>query len=158
MTCRKAVAWALVLAWMGVIAYLSHQPVDESNELSFGVAAVAIRAVAQVAPEAAVVINPRRMNHIVRKGAHVIAYMVLGFLVLNAQHVSGATGIRSLATTMLICVLFAASDEWHQTFVPGRGGQVSDVVLDAVGAAVGIVLRVATARTGDGACCFSACK
>lgn len=31
-------------------------------------------------------------------------------------------------------VLYAASDEWHQTFVPGRGGAVSDVLIDAAGA------------------------
>lgn len=48
------------------------------NELSSAVAAVAIRAVAEVVPEATVVVNPSLMNHIVRKGAHVVAYMVLG--------------------------------------------------------------------------------
>lgn len=31
-------------------------------------------------------------------------------------------------------VLYAASDEWHQTFVPGRAGAVSDVLIDAAGA------------------------
>ena len=145
MALGQVTAWVLVLVWMGVIAYLSHQPVYESNELSSAVAAVAIRAVAEVVPEATVVVNPSLMNHIVRKGAHVVAYMVLGFLVLNAQYASGAVGVKSLAATMLICVLFAASDEWHQTFVPGRGGQMSDVLLDSVGAVVGIVLRKVTA-------------
>jgi len=145
MALGRVPAWVLVLVWMGVIAYLSHQPVYESNELSSAVAAVAIRAVAEVVPEATVVVNPGLMNHIVRKGAHVVAYMVLGFLVLNAQYASGAIGVKSLAATMLICVLFAASDEWHQTFVPGRGGQMSDVLLDSVGAVVGIVLRKVTA-------------
>ncbi|GAA4069041.1 hypothetical protein GCM10022410_13710 [Amphibacillus indicireducens] len=39
---------------------------------------------------------------------------------------------------MAICVLFAISDEVHQLFVPGRAGQVMDVVIDTTGAIAGI--------------------
>jgi VanZ family protein len=38
----------------------------------------------------------------------------------------------------VICVLCAMLDEFHQLFVPGRGAQVKDVIIDTVGAIVGI--------------------
>jgi len=37
------------------------------------------------------------------------------------------------ALAAVACILYAASDEWHQTFVPGRGGTVSDVCIDTTG-------------------------
>ncbi|MGV8147186.1 MAG: VanZ family protein [Alkaliphilus sp.] len=42
--------------------------------------------------------------------------------------------------TLLVCVLYAISDETHQIFVPGRSAQVSDILIDSVGAAVGILI------------------
>ena len=37
-------------------------------------------------------------------------------------------------------VLYAASDEWHQSFVPGRHPQLTDVLIDACGAATGLLI------------------
>jgi len=71
-------------------------------------------------------------DEILRKGTHVTEYAVLGALLLRA------TGSRSVAFTL--AVLYAASDEWHQTFVEGRVGAVHDVAIDAVGAAIGIAV------------------
>lgn len=42
---------------------------------------------------------------------------------------------RSLGFALLFCVLFAMSDEYHQTFVPGRGGTWTDVAIDCLVAA-----------------------
>lgn len=39
---------------------------------------------------------------------------------------------------LLICVLYAISDEVHQKFIPGRSGEVRDVIIDTAGASVGI--------------------
>lgn len=36
--------------------------------------------------------------------------------------------------------LYAASDEFHQLFVPGRSGQISDVLLDSAGVCFGVLL------------------
>ncbi len=126
------VSWTVVLLWMGVIFYLSHQPATESKALSGGVTEVVVQVVEKVAPEAEV--DMHRVNHMVRKNGHFFAYLILGVLVLNAMRRSGVNGKRSLGLAMLACVLYAISDEVHQTFVPGRGGQVGDVMLDSVGA------------------------
>ena len=40
----------------------------------------------------------------------------------------------------LIAAGYAATDEFHQLFVPGRSGQVSDVILDSAGAAIGVLI------------------
>jgi len=67
-----------------------------------------------------------------RKLAHVTEYAVLGALLVRA------TGRGWLA--FALGTLYAASDEIHQTFVPGRMGSPVDVAIDAIGVACGVVL------------------
>lgn len=135
-----------MLAWMGVIFYLSHQPVDESNKLSQSIADATVQLVEEVSPATAIQLDRNLLNHFARKGAHVLAYLVLGFLVLNALICTETQGKKAIGVALLICVLYAITDEIHQTFVPGRGGEVSDVLLDALGAAVGVTLRTKVGR------------
>jgi VanZ family protein len=73
-----------------------------------------------------------------RKAAHVGEYAVLGALLARAIG-------RSLPA-FLVAVAYAASDELHQHFVPGRTGTVVDTGIDALGAALGVVayLRVSS--------------
>jgi len=69
---------------------------------------------------------------VLRKLAHVTEYAVLGALLLRA------TGRAWMA--VVLGVLYAASDELHQTFVPGRHGRPLDVAIDTVGLLLGVVL------------------
>ena len=69
---------------------------------------------------------------VLRKLAHTAEYAVLGALLVRA------TGRSWLA--LGLGVLYAASDEFHQTFVRGRHGSPVDVAIDAVGLAFGILL------------------
>jgi VanZ family protein len=39
-----------------------------------------------------------------------------------------------------LAVLYGLSDEWHQSFVPGRTPDVVDILTDAIGAAIGLLL------------------
>lgn len=68
-----------------------------------------------------------------RKAAHMAEYAVLYWLSRRALSGSGPKAF-------LFTVVYAVSDEWHQTFVPGRAGAVSDVVVDAAGAALAAAL------------------
>ena len=45
-----------------------------------------------------------------------------------------------IGLSLLVCVLYAISDELHQLFVSGRGAQVKDVLIDSAGATVGVCL------------------
>ena len=136
---RKTIPWLLVILWMALIFYLSHQPATKSNRLSKGATEMIVETVEKVVPK--VDVNKRSFNHILRKNAHFLAYLVLGILVANGLRSSGVVGYRSIGLALLICVLYAVSDEVHQLFVPGRGGQVKDVIIDSTGAVVGILLR-----------------
>jgi VanZ family protein len=69
---------------------------------------------------------------VLRKLAHGAEYAILGALLLRA------TGRARVA--FALAVAYAASDEFHQTFVQGRVGALHDVAIDAVGAAIGIAL------------------
>lgn len=134
---RKILPWILVLLWMALIFYLSHQPATKSNGLSKGTTEIIVKTVEKVAPK--VDINKRNFNHIIRKNAHLFAYLVLGILVANGLRSIGVVGYRAIGFALLICVIYAISDEVHQLFVPGRGGQVKDVLIDSAGAVVGIL-------------------
>jgi VanZ family protein len=136
----KILSWSAVILWMGLIFYLSHQPATESNQLSKGITKFIVKTVENVDP------NPefdiRGFNHIVRKNAHFFAYLVLAVLVINALRRSGIYGYQSVGLALLICVLYAISDEIHQSFVLGRGSQVKDVIIDSAGVSIGIGVYV----------------
>ncbi|WP_427338140.1 VanZ family protein [Caloranaerobacter sp. DY30410] len=79
-----------------------------------------------------------KFNHIVRKFAHFGIYFVLGLLVTNAFVRSGVKGFKAFIFSLAFCILYAVIDEIHQLFVPGRCAQVTDVLIDSVGAFGGI--------------------
>lgn len=71
----------------------------------------------------------------VSKLAHVTEYAVLGWLIQRARGERGV-GWRS----WLIATVYAATDEFHQSFAPGRHPLATDVMIDAAGAAIGIAI------------------
>ncbi len=81
----------------------------------------------------------------VRKLAHMTEYAVLAGLWWRALR-QGRSQERSgwswptAGIALLLCALYAATDEWHQTFVPNRTGSPVDVAIDTFGAAVGLAL------------------
>lgn len=81
-----------------------------------------------------------RLSFIVRKGAHFTAYTVLAFLTAQlffALPLKMKLPARCIAAWGF-CVFYAATDELHQYFVPGRAMQLRDVAIDSCGAAAGI--------------------
>jgi len=78
---------------------------------------------------------------ILKKVGHAVEYGILTFLLWRA--LSQGQGILSrsaLVTAFLVSVLYAASDEYHQTFVPGRKGKLVDVGVDTIGALVALLV------------------
>lgn len=47
---------------------------------------------------------------------------------------------RTALLIVLLCMLFGASDEWHQSFLPGHQADVFDVLRDAIGAGLGLIV------------------
>lgn len=132
------VSWTLVFAWMAVIFLFSAQPAHESDGLSKSVTLFIIQLIKRIVPLAELTVDVATLNHLIRKGAHFTVYFVLGILTANALRTSGVPTFKAVALALAICVVYAATDEIHQMFVPGRGAQVKDVLIDSAGAIVGI--------------------
>jgi VanZ family protein len=80
---------------------------------------------------------------LLKKGGHMAEYAILLWLLWRP--ISKRTPFeRPLGLAWLLAVLYAVSDEFHQTFVPGRNGWIWDVIVDGAGAslaALGIWFR-----------------
>lgn len=135
---HQLMSWTLVGLWMAVIFYLSHQPAEASSELSSGITHLIIQTIQWVLPFGE--LNMDSLHFYVRKGAHFFAYFTLGLLVVHALFTSRQRGFRGMTLALMICVIYAISDEVHQLFIPGRSGEVTDVIIDSAGASVGIML------------------
>ena len=80
---------------------------------------------------------------------HTVGYTGLGLLAMRAFH-GGFARPRGRPTmyAALTVILWAISDEIHQSFVPGRDASALDVMADAVGFALSVLLLLAASRTG----------
>jgi len=67
-------------------------------------------------------------DFIAKKGAHFFEYAILFFLI------SRASG-KNYALSFILTILYSLSDEFHQSFVPGRTAAIYDVAIDFAGAA-----------------------
>lgn len=70
---------------------------------------------------------------------HGVSYAVLGALLMRALAGGTLRGMRAglIVPAVLIAALYGVSDEFHQSFIPGRMASVSDIVADTIGALLG---------------------
>ncbi len=125
---RIALRFLPALLWMGVIYRTSDTPGLKSVPL--------VQRVGLLPAD----LDPATLNLLellIRKSAHLLSYALLAWLLLWA--LSAVLGRRqALWTAFGLALLYAASDELHQAFVPMREGRLTDVLIDAVGAALGL--------------------
>ncbi len=127
----------LLIVLMAALFLFSAQGADETNAVSYRFCRFAARMIYVKYDEydpATQELLWRGLNSFIRKAAHFSLYAGMGFL--------GYLWLRrkeyNISTVMSSVFLFAALDEFHQTFVPGRTGLVSDIFLDCLGAACGV--------------------
>lgn len=82
----------------------------------------------------------RRIEGPVRKLAHMTEYFILAITVALPFYVYGLRGFPLLLIAGIICVGFACTDEYHQSFVAGRGPSLRDICIDSIGVFFGIML------------------
>jgi VanZ family protein len=98
------------------------------------------------------------VDFLVKKGGHMTGYALLAAANLRALQLdpgghktgghktggqkTGGHKIRPYGLAFLMAVLYSATDEWHQSFVPGRHPTLTDIGIDALGAALGTWLLV----------------
>lgn len=72
------------------------------------------------------------IDFIFKKTAHVTEYAILYFLVWRASS-------KAFAVSLILCIIYSLTDEWHQTFTPGREGTLRDVGFDSLGALIMLI-------------------
>jgi VanZ family protein len=138
------IAWFPVLLWMLLIFFLSAQSATESDGLSKGLTKIILAFFDRLVPafgSGTAIDYLLYLDHFVRKLTHFLLYLVLGALAARALRKNAIIGWKPLVLAVLICALYAMTDEIHQIFVPGRSGQVGDVIIDSMGGLVGVALQ-----------------
>ena len=147
---KKFFSITLVLFWLLLIFTLSHAPSDASTEQSKTIVNQIIGNTNQTNNTEVVEIENNApielkedspdieyLNYIVRKIAHMSEYFILALLVLNVIYqFKEKIDYKYYIMAISFCVVYATTDEFHQTFVTGRTGQFSDVLIDTLGASI----------------------
>jgi len=127
--------WLPAIFWMGVIFAMSAMPGDVSGEQSGTLVSIVLGVISFfLGSEAAAGIPVDLIHLLIRKAAHMTEYAVLFFLYQRALRMEGAR--RPGICALLLCALYAATDEFHQGFIAGRGPSVIDVIIDTLGAGI----------------------
>lgn len=138
----------LSLIWMSVIFGFSADDAEESTKQSHGVVETILKIFVPGFEEMQE--NERealiaKYDWPVRKTAHFASYALLAFLLYlcfgSSKWLPQSKAVPSLFSLPL-SVAFAFSDEYHQTFVDGRAGRMTDVIIDSCGAVCGILAAV----------------
>ena len=132
---QRLKAWLPAVVWMGVIFIMSAMPGEQSADQSGTLVKLVLWLVQTLfGAEAAAQLSPDTIHLLVRKGAHMAEYAVLFFCYHRALKYEGVRHPGLCA--LLLCSLYAASDEWHQSFTEDRGPSPVDVGIDTIGAAI----------------------
>ena len=78
------------------------------------------------------------LDFILHKAGHLAVYAILAALIAWALDVPGAARSRTWTVAVVACLVYAATDEVHQGFVPGRHSTPVDVAIDMFGALLGL--------------------
>lgn len=122
-------AWGLTIAVMAVIFSFSAQNSAASDEISEGL----LSKILEILPFTI-------SNFVLRKLAHFSEYALLGAVSLCA--ISLTRRKPAYFSALIFSSVYAATDEIHQLFIPGRSGRAFDVLIDSSGAAAGIIFIV----------------
>lgn len=109
---QKYEKYATLILWMLAIFYLSSKSLN-------------------------VFTSPTIWDFLLRKMAHMFEFAVLAFLIFRILRQTEKRHIYwDIGWAFIFTVLYAASDEYHQTFIPGRVGTYRDVLIDSAGVLV----------------------
>ncbi len=138
----KYVSWLPAILIMLMIFYFSSKPATISGENSLRIANYVMKLYENITDS---VVDEHRiekldtLEHYIRKTAHVIEYAILAAAICLPLRLRGLKRRRLLLWSVLATAIYAASDEIHQRFVPGRSGRLQDVLIDTLGAILGAI-------------------
>lgn len=134
----------LSILCMIMIFCFSLENSDESSETSMKLTDTAVHIVVddfEDLPEKKQLTILDKATFIIRKSAHFSLFAMLGFLVSMSVGRRKFFSITS-AGVVIFCFLYAVSDEFHQSFVPGRSCEFRDMMIDTSGAVTGMLISM----------------
>jgi len=112
---KLASSWLPVILWASLIFTFSSMTVGSASEFYL-------------------------QDFLIKKSAHLIEYGILAILLYRALLNYDVNTNKALFFAILIAGLYGVSDEFHQSFTPGREPAVRDVIIDMVGATIGVII------------------
>ena len=141
-TIVRVILIIIILIITLTIFSFSNQDAEESSSVSSRVAEILIK----LQPKYKNITDSEKEELIekyqtpVRKFAHFSIYTILGMSIVGLTCTYEISNRKRELITIIAGALYAMSDEIHQTFIAGRSGQVTDVLLDTFGVIVGTIL------------------
>jgi VanZ family protein len=136
-------SWLPVLIWLGVIFLGSTDLMSAEHTSRF-----IVPFLRWLKPDISLE-TLASIHLIIRKCAHLSEYVILALLLFRASIC--IANLKRLAliryvSVWVACFLVAATDEFHQTFVASRGASVRDVMIDSIGAILGLLIGAVFVR------------
>jgi len=132
----KSNVWIFPVIWMLIIFVFSHQPGNESAELSGGITQILMN----ILQAANITLDILTLHDVIRTIAHFMIFFILGYLWYITFRTKGRSPRNSASIALIICVVYAFFDEAHQYFIPGRACELKDVMVDGLGAGCAIAI------------------
>ena len=133
---KKVFKWLLVIGWMIIIFIFSSQNGEQSGHNN--------RFVVEILKGIGINLDSilgSMDDYLIRKLAHMTEYFILFHLLYNALH-EGYRFWKASLLSILILFIYAASDEYHQSFIPGRGPSFKDVLIDTGGGSIAFISKI----------------
>jgi len=141
--CHFLKYWLPLLIWLAVI-FVNSTDLMSAEHTSRFIVPILLWLKPGMAPE-----TIQSILFAVRKCAHMAEYAILALLLWRALR-SGPTLCTTrpvlFGAVLVACIVFAASDEFHQSFVKSRTPSVRDVILDTAGALFGLLIGASFAH------------
>ncbi len=137
--------WIQSFCIMGLIFFMSSQNGSLSGSTSGSLIRFILEAISAEFRDAVASVQDEIIaswQYLVRKTAHFTVYAALGYSLFSAFYTYRIGMFAKMFWPLFIGLSYAASDEYHQTFVEGRAGMIEDVFLDFTGVAVGTLLTL----------------
>ena len=130
----------LVIIWMGIIFMFSDTPSDKSNEGSLKISRYIVE---KIYSDKSIIEKEKlakKFNKPIRKVAHGSVYFLLAIFVNSVVCTIKKKLFICNLISIIICFIYACTDEFHQMFVLNRSPLIVDVFIDTFGALIGSLI------------------
>ena len=153
----KPLSFIPLLVMLSMIFSFSAQTGNDSGKLSYEISYKIIEIKNNILnenkTEAEIAKGAEDIHFYVRKAGHMTEYFLLSLTIVFPLYVYNIRGKKLFWLTLVLSACFAGLDEYHQSFVDGRGPSIKDVGIDSVGALIGdsiswLVMKICENKRG----------